>query len=222
VRSLRGLTSRAHLKVHEVYASIQGEGTRTGRPCVFVRLTACHLRCRYCDTPHAFHDGEERSIEDVCGRVASYGIPLVLVTGGEPLLQPAALALLARLCDDGYEVLLETSGAVSTRRVDPRVHIILDIKTPGSGEVGRNHRANWARLRPHDEVKFVLCDEVDYAFAKRLVEEERLASRCCVLFSPVAGGLSPTWLAEQIVRDRLPVRFQLQLHRVLWGDQSGV
>lgn len=222
IRALREMSDKKNLLVHEVYASIQGEGTRTGRPCVFVRTTACHLRCRYCDTAHAFHAGSEKSVETVIDEVKAWQIPLVLLTGGEPLLQPASLRLMRDLCDVGLEVLLETSGAVSTERVDPRVRIILDVKTPGSGEQSRNLNENYARLRPHDEVKFVLCDEDDYHFAKRTIREWGLTQRCTVLFSPEASGLSPAWLAEKIVDDRLDVRFQLQLHRVLWGERSGV
>lgn len=222
VRVLRQVSDKSNLLVHEVYVSIQGEGTRTGRPCVFIRTTACHLRCRYCDTAHAFHTGQERSVSDVVSEVVALHIPLVLLTGGEPLLQPASLELMRILCDHGLEVLLETSGAVSTARVDPRVCVILDVKTPGSGEADRNHTENYALLRPHDEVKFVICDEADYAFARSTMERWHLADRCTVLFSPEAQSLSPPWLAEQVVKDRLPVRFQLQLHRVLWGERSGV
>lgn len=221
VRELKGLPDDA-LLVHEIYASVQGEGTHVGLPCAFVRTTGCHLRCRYCDTAHAFHDGERRGLDDVAAEVKGLGLPLVLVTGGEPLLQRAMPALLARLCDEGLEVLLETSGAVSTKAVDPRVHVILDVKTPGSGELERNLWSNLERLRPHDEVKLVLCDADDYAFAKELVRERRLAERCPVLFSPEAEGMDPAWLAERIVEDRLPVRMQVQLHKVLWGAKRGV
>lgn len=222
IRALREMSDKTKLLVHEIYASIQGEGTRTGCPCVFVRTTACHLRCTYCDTAHAFHTGTEKSIEEVMDEVTGWQIPLVLLTGGEPLLQPASIELMRNLCEAGLEVLLETSGAVSTARVDPRVRVILDVKTPGSNEESRNLSENYQRLRPHDEVKFVLCDENDYDFACRTVAEWDLTSRCTVLFSPEASGVAPAWLAEQIVKDRLHVRFQMQLHRVLWGDRSGV
>lgn len=222
IAPLKRLSSRESLLVHEVYASIQGEGTRTGLPCVFVRTTACHLRCRYCDTAHAFHEGKERSVFDVAEEVLDYEIPLVLLTGGEPLLQPAVHPLMERLLDAGREVLLETSGGVSTERVDPRVVVILDVKTPGSGEVKRNVWENLERLRPHDEVKFVLTGKDDYAWAKALLERERLFERCAVLFSPEAEGLDPAALAEWIVKDRLPVRMQVQLHKVLWGNRRGV
>lgn len=221
VRELKGLP-RGHLLVHEVYASLQGEGTHVGLPCVFVRTTGCHLRCRYCDTAHAFHEGKERTVDDVVREVKGFGLPLVLVTGGEPLLQPATLDLLTRLCDDGLEVLLETSGGVSTKSVDPRVRVILDVKTPGSGELERNVWANLERLRPHDEVKLVLCGEQDYAFAKELVLDEKLHERCAVLLSPEAEAMDKRWLAERIVEDRLPVRMQLQLHKVIWGEKRGV
>jgi 7-carboxy-7-deazaguanine synthase len=222
VRALRERTDVMNLLVHEIYVSIQGEGTHVGVPCVFVRLTGCHLRCRYCDTAHAFHEGTEYSVDEVFHRVRAYQIPLVLLTGGEPLLQKASADLMRRLCDAGNEVLLETSGGVSTAAVDPRVRVILDIKTPGSSEAARNVTSNLQRLQPHDEVKFVLCDENDYGFAKDWLLRTQLHERCTVLFSPAAGRLSPRWLAEQIVADRLPVRFQLQLHKVLWGDERGV
>ncbi len=221
VRELKGLP-KDHLLVHEIYASLQGEGTHTGLPCAFVRTTGCHLRCRYCDTPHAFHEGKERALDDVVSEVKALGLSLVLVTGGEPLLQPATFSLLRRLCDEGMTVLLETSGAVSTEKVDPRVHVILDVKTPGSGEVERNVAANLERLRPHDEVKLVLCSDEDYEFAKALVLEQKLHERCAVLFSPEAEGMDRAALADRIVKDRLPVRLQLQLHRILWGEQRGV
>lgn len=221
VQELKGLP-RDHLLVHEVYASLQGEGTHVGMPCVFVRTTGCHLRCRYCDTAHAFHEGRERSLDDVAREVLGFGLPLVLITGGEPLLQPATLPLLERLCDEGLEVLLETSGGVSTKSVDPRVRVILDVKTPGSGEHERNVWSNLERLRPHDELKFVLCSEEDYAFAKALVLEKKLNERCTVLFSPEAEAMDKAWLAERIVDDRLPVRMQLQLHKVIWGEKRGV
>lgn len=221
VRELKSLP-KDHLLVHEVYASVQGEGTHVGLPCAFVRLTGCHLRCRYCDTAHAFHAGSERSVDDVAKEVRDLGLPLVLITGGEPLLQPAAFPLLKRLCDDGMEVLLETSGGVSTRHVDPRVRVILDVKTPGSGEVERNVASNLERLRPHDEVKFVLCSDEDYAFAKAFVLEHRLHERCAVLFSPEAESMDKAALADRIVKDRLPVRMQVQLHKILWGEKRGV
>jgi 7-carboxy-7-deazaguanine synthase len=221
VKELKGLDAGV-LLIHEVYASLQGEGTHVGLPCAFVRTTGCHLRCRYCDTAHAFHEGARRDVDEVVAEVLAFGLPLVLVTGGEPLLQRAAPALLRGLCAAGLVVLLETSGAVSTEAVDPRVRIILDIKTPGSGEVERNLWANLERLRPHDEVKLVVCDEGDYAFAKDLLKDRSLSERCAVLLSPEAEGMDPAWLAARIVEDRLPVRMQVQLHKVLWGTKRGV
>lgn len=210
------------VKVHEVYASVQGESTFQGRPCVFVRTTACHLRCTYCDTAHAFYDGTVMDPVDVLARVRSHGLPLVEFTGGEPLLQPAVAAMMRTLCDEGFTVLLETSGGVSTKDVDPRVHVILDVKTPSSGESERNTWSNLARLRPHDEVKFVIGSEEDYAYSRRVVDEHALAGKCTLLFSAVTPGMSAATLAEWVVRDRLPVRFQVQLHKVLWGDKRGV
>jgi 7-carboxy-7-deazaguanine synthase len=211
-----------HLRVHEIYASVQGESTFQGRPCVFVRTTGCHLRCTYCDTHHAFYDGSVMSLEDVQQKVAAWNLPLVELTGGEPLLQPGSLTLMQRLCDAGFTVLLETSGGVSTASVDPRVHIILDVKTPSSGEVERNVWKNLSLLRPHDEVKFVMGSEEDYRFAVSTLREHALEKRCTVLFSPVTPGMPPDTLAEWCVRDRLPVRFQVQLHKVLWGNRTGV
>jgi 7-carboxy-7-deazaguanine synthase len=221
VRELKGLRAD-RLLVHEIYTSLQGEGTHAGLPCAFVRTTGCHLRCVYCDTPHAFHEGSERTVDDVVQEVIATQLPLVLVTGGEPLLQRAVPELLLRLCDPGVEVLLETSGAVSTAPVDARVRIILDVKTPGSGEVARNLDDNLARLRAHDEVKYVLRDEADYEWAKQHLVDHKLSTRCSVLLSPEANGLDPKRLAERMVADRLGARLQLQLHRQLWGDASGV
>jgi 7-carboxy-7-deazaguanine synthase len=189
---------------------------------VLVRLTGCHLRCVWCDTAYAFYEGEWLSREEVLARVAAFGCPLVEVTGGEPLLQPGALPLLGALCDAGYEVLLETSGAVDIAPVDPRVRRIVDVKCPGSGEADRNLAANLDVLRSTDELKLVLADEGDYRWARELVVERELHRRCPVHFSPVAGALSPATLAEWILRDRLPVRLQLQLHKLLWGGARGV
>lgn len=218
------------LLVHEVYASVQGESTWAGVPCVFVRLTACHLRCTYCDTAHAFHEGKVRSVDDVVDEVHALGIPLVELTGGEPLLQTSSSALITRLLDLGHTVLVETSGAVSIAGLDPRVRLIVDVKTPASGEHERHRVANHALLKPGlDEVKFVLCDQADYAWAVDRVREWNFPAGVTVLFSPAAltgpaatTALSPAWLAERIVADRLPVRFQIQLHKVLWGELRGV
>lgn len=209
------------LRVTEVFFSIQGESTFAGRPCVFVRLTGCQMRCRWCDTAYAFHGGRWRTREELLDEVAAYGCPLVEVTGGEPLLQPGTLPLLADLCDRGHEVLLETGGGLDIKGVDPRVRRIVDVKCPGSGEAENNRWENVEDLRPTDEVKLVLAGEADYRWAVRVLEERRLAERCPVLFSPVAGELHPRELAEWILRDRLPVRFQLQVHKLLWGNEPG-
>ncbi|MFP3940965.1 MAG: 7-carboxy-7-deazaguanine synthase QueE [Acidobacteriota bacterium] len=210
------------LRVTEIFHSIQGESTFAGRPCVFVRLTGCQMRCRWCDTEYAFHGGAWRSREEVLDEVAAFECPLVEVTGGEPLLQPGTPALLAALCDRGHEVLLETGGGLDIGGLDPRVRRIVDVKCPGSGEAQNNRWENLDLLRPTDEVKLVVADEKDYLWARRVVEEYELARRCPVLLSPVAGELEPRCLAEWILRDRLPVRFQIQVHKVLWGDRPGV
>jgi 7-carboxy-7-deazaguanine synthase len=216
------LPATERLKVNEIFYSLQGESTRAGQPCVLVRLTGCHLRCGWCDTAYAFYEGEWLSRDEVLERVAAFGCPLVELTGGEPLLQPGALPLLAALCDAGYEVLLETSGAVDIAAVDPRVRRIVDVKCPGSGEAERNLWSNLDLLRPTDELKLVLADEADYRWARDLVLGRQLHRRCAVHFSPVAGALPPDSLAEWILRDRLPVRLQLQLHKLLWGAARGV
>jgi 7-carboxy-7-deazaguanine synthase len=213
------------LVVHEIYRSLQGESTFAGVPCVFIRLTACHLRCVYCDTPHAFHQGEILGLDDVLARALDLGDPLVEITGGEPLLQPEVYPLMTRLADAGKTVLLETSGAVDTSRVDPRVRIILDVKTPGSGEVEANAWSNLAldRLKPIDEVKFVLCDRADFDWAVAVVRDHRLLDRCPVHFSACFRKLSPTELAAWILETRLPIRLQLQQHKILWDpDARGV
>jgi len=247
--------------VNEIYLSLQGESTFAGWPCVFVRLTACPLRCSYCDTAYAFREGREMSLTDICeevGRLARPfrepgpaaepappasrpALPLVELTGGEPLLQPGALPLMSRLCDRGYTVLLETSGALDISRVDPRVRRIMDLKCPSSGEADRNRWDNLAHLKPADELKFVLGTREDYLWAKRQIGERRLDRLCPLLFSwvhplapgqqhpslkPVPAGQTPISrreLAEQIVADGLPVRFQIQLHKVIWPpEQRGV
>jgi 7-carboxy-7-deazaguanine synthase len=208
------------LVVHEIYRSLQGESTYVGLPCVFVRLTACHLRCVYCDTPHAFNQGELLSLDEVVDRALSLGDPLVEITGGEPLLQDEVYPLMTRLADAGRTVLLETSGALDTSRVDPRVRIILDLKTPGSGEVEANVWPNLDRLRPHDEVKFVLCDRDDFEWAIEQVRAHRLTDRCPVLFSPCFGAVNPTDLAAWVLETRLPIRLQLQQHKILWDPSA--
>jgi 7-carboxy-7-deazaguanine synthase len=212
---------QATLRITEIFHSLQGESTRVGLPTVFVRLTGCPLRCGYCDTSYAFSGGESLSIATILERVAAFNTPTVCVTGGEPLAQKNCLTLLSALCDAGYSVSLETSGALPIAAVDARVARIVDIKTPGSGEVEKNHWENLGALKPSDEVKFVLCDAADYQWAKDMLHEHRLAQACPVLFSPMHDGLDPTQLAEWILRDRLPVRMQLQLHKYLWDNARG-
>jgi 7-carboxy-7-deazaguanine synthase len=208
------------LVVHEIYRSLQGESTFAGLPCVFVRLTACHLRCGYCDTPHAFHLGQTLTLDEVVARALALGDPLVEVTGGEPLLQPEALPLMARLADAGRTVLLETSGALDISPVDPRVHVILDVKTPGSGEVAANVWENLARLETGDEVKFVVCDRADFEWAVAQIRAHRLLDRCPVLLSAVSGRVDPTALASWILETGLPLRLQVQLHKILWDPTA--
>lgn len=211
------------LRVTEIFHSIQGESTFVGRPCVFVRLTGCPLRCTWCDTEYAFYGGREDSIDRILDAVRAYGCPLVEVTGGEPLAQPQTLELLKVLCEQDFTVLLETSGALDTSGVDPRVRIILDVKCPASGMTERMHWANVERLRSQDEAKFVVQDRTDYDWAKDVVARYRMLDRCTVLFSPVFGRLDPQRLAEWVLADRLPIRFQLQLHKHIWApDMRGV
>jgi 7-carboxy-7-deazaguanine synthase len=211
------------LVIHEIYRSLQGESTFVGSPCVFVRLTSCHLRCGYCDTPHAFHQGEAMPLVEVITRVLELGGELVEITGGEPLLQDEVYPLMMWLADTGKTVLLETSGAVETGQVDPRVRIILDIKTPGSGEAAANVWSNLDRLKPTDEVKFVLCDRADFDWSVNVVREYGLTARCPVHFSPCFGQVNPTELATWILETRLPIRLQIQLHKILWEpDARGV
>ncbi len=212
----------AHLRITEIFHSLQGEARTVGRPTVFVRLTGCPLRCGYCDTAYAFSGGVVYRQEDVLREVASYAPKYVTVTGGEPLAQPSCLPLLTALCDAGYEVSLETSGALDVAGVDPRVIKVMDLKTPGSGEEARNLYANIPLLLPHDQVKFVICDEVDYNWSRAKLAEYELAEKVeDVLFSPSHETLAPEQLAEWILRDRLPVRFQIQLHKYLWADAAG-
>ncbi|MDP1672323.1 MAG: 7-carboxy-7-deazaguanine synthase QueE [Burkholderiales bacterium] len=220
-RAAESAEGLATLRVTEIFHSLQGETSRVGLPTVFVRLTGCPLRCGYCDTAYAFHGGESLALDDILGRVAGHGAKCVTVTGGEPLAQKHALLLLRRLADAGYSVSLETSGALDVSGVDPRVSKILDLKSPGSGESARNLWSNLEHLTPHDEIKFVICDEADYEWAREQLHSRRLDSLCPVLFSPVHGRLEPRQLAEWILRDGLPVRFQLQLHKLLWGETPG-
>ena len=218
-----GAVMRAEqVRITEIFLSLQGESTRVGLPTVFVRLTGCPLRCGYCDTAYAFHGGRLTSIGEVLDRVLEYGTPHVTVTGGEPLAQPAALTLLSRLVDAGLDVSLETSGALDVSRVDPRVSKVVDIKTPGSGEVGRNLWSNLAHCGEGDELKFVLTGRSDYEWAKLKCDELGLYDRPAeVLFSPAAGTLAPRDLADWIVADRIAVRMQIQLHKLLWNDEPG-
>ncbi len=209
------------LRISEIFFSLQGESSRIGLPTVFVRLTGCPLRCGYCDSAHAFTGGRSMSIPEVLDAVAKFSARYVCVTGGEPLSQKHCLALLSALCDAGYFVSLETSGAVDVVGVDARVMKVLDVKTPGSGEVQRNLWSNLQHLSPNDEIKFVLCDEADYRWASQLLHERNLSDICEVLFSPVHEGLPARNLAEWILRDRLPVRMQVQLHKILWGNEVG-
>jgi 7-carboxy-7-deazaguanine synthase len=209
------------LRITEIFLSLQGETTYTGWPTVFIRLTGCPLRCGYCDTAYAFHGGEWMSFEEILRRTAGYGVRHVCVTGGEPLAQKPCPELLRSLCDAGYTVSLETSGAVDIGPVDTRVARILDVKTPGSGEVARNRWENLALLTPHDQIKFVLCGRADYDWARALVAERGLGDLCPVLFSPSHEQLPARELADWIVADRLPVRLQVQLHKYLWGNEPG-
>ena len=210
-----------NLRITEIFLSLQGESRSVGVPTVFVRLTGCPLRCQYCDTAYAFHGGESLDLDLVMQRVADYGVRHVTVTGGEPLAQKACLSLLTRLCDAGYQVSLETSGALAVDEVDRRVSKVMDFKTPGSGEVARNRFANVEQLTANDQVKFVICDRDDYEWAKQVTAEQRLTEQCEVLFSPSVQQLPARELADWIVADRLPVRFQIQLHKYLWGDEAG-
>jgi 7-carboxy-7-deazaguanine synthase len=211
----------ARLRISEIFFSLQGETRTVGIPTVFIRLTGCPLRCGYCDTAYAFQGGEWREIEDILKEVASYGAQYVTVTGGEPLAQKPCLILLSALCDAGYEVSLETSGAIDISLVDPRVIKVVDIKTPGSGEVQKNYFANVSYLLPHDQVKFVICNEFDYHWAKETMHQYQLSTKCHVLFSPSYYEQPAKELANWIINDRLPVRLQIQLHKYLWGDAPG-
>ncbi len=210
------------LKIHEIFHSIQGESSRIGLPTTFVRLTGCPMRCVYCDTAYAFSGGSNMEIDAILSRVAELGAHYVTVTGGEPLAQKDCHALLSALCDAGYSVSLETGGAMDIAAVDPRVSVILDIKTPGSGELEKNLWANLAHLKKTDEVKFVLCDRADYDWAKQQLVLHKLNETCPVVFSPVFSQVNATDLAEWVLADKLPVRMQVQLHKILWGEKPGV
>ena len=209
------------LRITEIFLSLQGESSTVGLPTVFVRLTGCPLRCVYCDTTYAFKGGENRNIDAIVDEVLSFGVQHVTVTGGEPLAQKRCINLLRVLCDKGLSVSLETSGAIDVSDVDSRVMKVMDLKTPSSGEMARNLMSNLEHLNAYDEVKFVIGDEADYDWSVEQLKTHAIDQRCQVLFSPVQGQFSPTELADRIVADRLPVRFQFQLHKLLWGDKPG-
>ena len=209
------------LKLTEIFLSLQGEARSAGLPTVFVRLTGCPLRCTYCDTAYAFYGGEWSDIDDIVAKVAAFGVPNVCVTGGEPLAQKRCILLLDALVSAGFSVSLETSGAIDISPVDIRVSRVVDIKTPDSGESGQNLWSNIAQLTPHDQLKFVICSRADYEWAKAELATRRLNERCEILFSPSYTQLTPRELADWIIADRLPVRFQMQLHKHLWGEEQG-
>jgi 7-carboxy-7-deazaguanine synthase len=209
------------LRINEIFHSLQGEADAVGFPTVFVRLTGCPLRCRYCDTEYAFHDGDWLELEAILDTVRGYGARHVCVTGGEPLAQPNCLKLLEKLCDQGFDVSLETSGALDIASVDARVSRVVDVKTPGSHEAARNRIENFELLTPRDQLKFVICSREDYDWSKAFLREHGLAERSRILFSPSYNEVLPTALADWILADRLQVRFQLQLHKILWGDTPG-
>jgi len=217
------VSSGLSVRLTEIFHSLQGEARTVGRPTVFVRLTGCPLRCTYCDTAYAFEGGKQHSLDSVLSQVAEHSADYVTVTGGEPLAQPAAIQLMQRLCDAGYQVSLETGGAMPIDDVDDRVSIVLDLKTPASGECDRNLLANVPLLRPKDQVKFVICDRGDYEWSKAQVHMHDLGSRVDdILFSPSYEELAPALLAQWVLEDRLKVRMQLQLHKQIWGDKKGV
>ncbi|HEX8252592.1 MAG TPA: 7-carboxy-7-deazaguanine synthase QueE [Thermoanaerobaculia bacterium] len=210
------------MRITEIFFSIQGESSHAGRPCVFVRLTGCNLRCTWCDSEYTFAGGERMSVDEVIARVKSYGCNLVEITGGEPLAQKEAFELIERLCNDAFEVLIETSGSIDITPVDRRAKLILDVKCPGSGEAEKNRWSNLDELRPHDELKFVIADRTDYEWARQLIAEKQL-DRWTILLSPVWGKMEMKSLAEWMLADRLPARFQTQLHKHIWGaDVHGV
>lgn len=211
------------MRITEIFHSIQGESSYAGKPCVFVRLTGCPLRCTWCDTAYAFYGGTDMALDDVLAKVRAYDCRLVEVTGGEPLHQPGAAALIERLCEEGCDVLIETSGAIDITPVDRRAHVILDVKCPGSGMMDRMDWNNLSRLTAKDEAKFVIKDRADYDWARSILRQYELPQRCPVLFSPVFGELDPRLLAEWVLADKVPVRYQLQLHKYIWApDMRGV
>lgn len=210
------------LRITEIFYSLQGESNTVGLPTVFIRLTGCPLRCGYCDTAYAFSGGQKQTIDEILAQVKQYNPRYVTVSGGEPLAQANVHQLLTRLCDQEYQVSIETSGALDISQIDARVIIVMDIKTPASGEVSKNYLANLLHLRRQDQVKFVICDRRDYQWSKQQLINYQLAQRCQVLFSPSYEQQSASQLADWIVADNLPVRFQIQLHKCLWGDKKGV
>lgn len=209
------------LRVTEIFFSLQGETRTVGIPTVFVRLTGCPLRCQYCDTAYAFHQGDWWEMDAVLQKISAYPTRYVTITGGEPLAQKAVLVLMQKLCDQGYQVSLETSGALDVSMVDPRVVKVIDVKTPGSGMAAKNDFNHLNYLQPHDQIKFVICDREDFIWAKNIVEQYQLSSRCEVLFSPSYQQQSAGELADWILQEQLPVRMQIQLHKYLWGDVPG-
>ena len=209
------------LRITEIFHSIQGEADAIGWRTVFIRLTGCPLRCVWCDTEYSFYGGDWHAIDDILAEVAKHDVKHVCVTGGEPLSQKRCLILLRKLCDAGYDVSLETSGAIDVAPVDPRVHKVMDLKAPDSGESARNLWSNLDHLLPHDQIKIVIASRADYEWSRAMLVEHALAQRCMVLFSPVHGAVQPRELAEWIIEDKLPVRFQMQLHKLLWNDAAG-
>ena len=204
------------IKINEIYFSIQGESTKAGLPCVFVRLTYCNLRCKYCDTEYAFYEGKELSIEEIISGIRKFDCKLVEITGGEPLVQSNAINLMQRLCDEGFEVLLETGGSLSIKEIDPRVKIIMDLKCPSSGMMKKNYYKNIDFIKPSDEIKFVIGTREDYEWTKEVIQKYNLMKKCIILFSVVFGELEPVRLVEWILEDKLDVRFQLQMHKIIW------
>jgi len=212
----------AQLKIFEIFYSLQGESSRVGLPTIFIRLSGCPMRCHYCDTAYAFQGGVMMDIDDIMETIKKYNTRYVTVTGGEPLAQKEVLSLLKVLVDQNYDVSLETGGGISIKEVDPRIKIILDIKTPESGEEKKNHWENLNLIHAKDEIKFVLCSREDYDWAKKILDQYKLTEKCHVLFSPVYQKLNATDLGNWILQDQLPVRLQIQLHKLLWGEKPGV